>query len=813
MFPIKNLVHEVHRRSLWQVLGIYLAVSWIVIQVVETLTESAGLPDWVPPFALVLLLIGLPIVLATAFVQEGVGGGGPAPASPAPADNLPEGAPEAGFSTSGAQPTTTADRSPAGAAASDPEGAASPPSPAPDNLAAGTGSLDRPSTRPSRITRLLTWRNAITGGVLAFAALGVLVVSYWFMWATGVGPVGSLVAQGVIEENDPIILAAFENATADPLMGDLVTSTLRVDLVESPVIALVEPRSVQNALQRMGREPSELVTADLAQEIAIREGLKATIEGEVRAAGSQVVITAIIRGAAAGESLAAFRVVAEDEARIVAAIDELSQDIRERAGESLRSIRAGEPLENVTTGSLEALRKFTEAEQLTEQGDDRAAMSLLEDAVELDPEFAMAYRRIAVIYANNNLDPERMIDAATRAYELSSRRADRERYLAEAFYHDQVTGDREATIQAYRAVLRSHPDDQAALNNLANEYIGVDDEAAIELYRRANEGPGESNTSNQNLVRVLLKMGRMDEAREAQSRYETRYPADLAAPAFRYWVHFLGGEFDAADSVALDLAREPNATARWQTAAHRRLAATDLFHGRIRDASDHLDDAIRAAAEQGPTAEFFQVMSQAALYVHLDVDPARGMRMLDDAQELLERVPPVARPYLFLSAGASIANQPDRAEAFIEAWEATVPVDYQTDDGRANRTVAEGLLAWRRGDPAGALELVDQGRQDLGCVNCWQFERALVIEDLGAPGEAIAGWEERANAVDLFFYVNATEWPIAYEKLCHLHAEHGETTAAAQYCSRFVDLWADADPELQPRVRAAQQRLDAVTEG
>ena len=73
---IKNLIHEAHLRSLWQVLGIYLAVSWIVIQVVETLTESAGMPDWVPPGALVLLLIGLPVVMATAFVQEGMGGKG-----------------------------------------------------------------------------------------------------------------------------------------------------------------------------------------------------------------------------------------------------------------------------------------------------------------------------------------------------------------------------------------------------------------------------------------------------------------------------------------------------------------------------------------------------------------------------------------------------------------------------------------------------------------------------------------------------------------------------------------------------------------
>ena len=59
MSTFKRLIHEIHRRSLWQVLGIYLVVSWLVFQVVQTLTEGLGLPDWVPPFALILLLIGL----------------------------------------------------------------------------------------------------------------------------------------------------------------------------------------------------------------------------------------------------------------------------------------------------------------------------------------------------------------------------------------------------------------------------------------------------------------------------------------------------------------------------------------------------------------------------------------------------------------------------------------------------------------------------------------------------------------------------------------------------------------------------------
>ena len=81
---MKKVLQEIHDRSLWQVLGIYLAGSWVVLQVVDQLVQSAGLPDWVPSLALVLLLIGLPMVLATAIAQRGISGGSPAAESSAP---------------------------------------------------------------------------------------------------------------------------------------------------------------------------------------------------------------------------------------------------------------------------------------------------------------------------------------------------------------------------------------------------------------------------------------------------------------------------------------------------------------------------------------------------------------------------------------------------------------------------------------------------------------------------------------------------------------------------------------------------------
>jgi hypothetical protein len=71
MARLKQLIREIHRRSLWQIVGVYVVGSWLVLQAVDTLAGALNLPDWAPPFALFLLIIGFPIVLATALVQDG----------------------------------------------------------------------------------------------------------------------------------------------------------------------------------------------------------------------------------------------------------------------------------------------------------------------------------------------------------------------------------------------------------------------------------------------------------------------------------------------------------------------------------------------------------------------------------------------------------------------------------------------------------------------------------------------------------------------------------------------------------------------
>jgi tetratricopeptide (TPR) repeat protein len=321
------------------------------------------------------------------------------------------------------------------------------------------------------------------GGVLSLGGWAGVVVVYMAMRALGIGPVGTLVAAGVLEEQGRIIVADFENRTADSLLGQAVTEAFRVDLAQSPMVTLMDPATVARALERMQRSPEERLTEELAREVAVREGIGAVVAGDVTAVGGRYVLAARVFAPGDGALLAAFRETANDSTEIIEAVDRLSEELRKKVGESLKTIRGSEPLAEVTTGSLDALVKYSGAIVALNQGEVTRAIGLLEEAVELDTAFAMAYRKLGVTALNR---AER-VAALTKAYEHRERLTARERNQTLGTYYTVVRDDEEGAIAAYRAVLETYPYDYVALNNLALIYMDRREYAQAEtLLRRAS---------------------------------------------------------------------------------------------------------------------------------------------------------------------------------------------------------------------------------------------------------------------------------------------------------------------------------------
>src|SRR3990172_1822792 len=172
----------------------------------------------------------------------------------------------------------------------------------------------------------------------------------------GIGPVGTLVASGALDRRDMLLVADFENRTGDSGLATSITEAFRIDLAQSPVVRLMDQSGITQVLRRMNREPRTRLDLALAQEIAEREGVKAVVVGDIGTLGRGYVVSARLLSAAEGTELVALRETAGDDAGIIGAVDRLSKSLRERIGESLRSIRAHDPLDNVTHRALAALK-------------------------------------------------------------------------------------------------------------------------------------------------------------------------------------------------------------------------------------------------------------------------------------------------------------------------------------------------------------------------------------------------------------------------------------------------------------------------
>lgn len=794
MSYLKRLVHEVHRRSIWQVLGIYLGGSWLALQVVQYVTDHVALPGWVPAFALVLLVIGLPVVLATAVVQEGLPGSGQRARR---ADDA------AAAGEAGEERAARADASPRTSDGPTGSGGES-----------GQGDPGRPSAsapeaspEPAGARRLLTWRNALLGGGTAFALLGMATAGFFVSRATGVGPAATLVAKGVIEERDPIILADFRNLTADSLMGDVVGEALRIDLGQSSVVSLADESYLRDVLRRMERPPDTTLTLPLATEIAQREGLKAVLAGEIGTLGGGYVLTAHLNAATDGRVLAAFRESARDSTKLIDAVDALSRDIREKVGESLRSVQAAPRLADVTTSSLTALRKYSRAVRAIDvDGQIELGMGLLREAVAADSDFAMAWRKIGVTAPRQ----DDRVAALHRAYLLRDRLTEPERLLTEAAYWSEVANDDDRAIRTYEQLLDAHPDNIYGLNNLGELYAGRRRYGdAARLYARAL-GVQEYPWLYMRLARVRFEAGEDAAADSALRAGQAAFPS---APDLRWELPFLmavdRGEWEALDSIGGAWV-EGVAGAGWRLEgeAHAMVAMSELARGRIAEGSADLRRAIRQVERVFPAAAIFPRIMQVHVVATLEGDTARARSLLSraEADAPVDSLPPSQRPYgPFAEAEARIGSVA-RARRWLERWKREVPAELRPDYEHTQRDV-EVVAALREGKPRRTLELLADAEPSDGDQGMRRLRAARAYEALGMPDSAALAYAEAVRTRELQPKPDLAD---VLERLGDLEVQLGRPAEAAKYYGRFLELWRDADPELEPRVARVRGRLDSL---
>jgi serine/threonine-protein kinase len=727
-----------------RVIAAFAAASVATLAVVWVAVQQLGLPDWVFYGAIILLILGLPIILATGY-----------------------------FERKRAQ-------------------------------ARATGRIIPPDV--SGVHRLFTWQKAIRGGFIAFATLGVVSAGYTAMRLMGIGPAGTLMASGKLLGNSQIIVADFVNRTTDTTLGQTLTEAFRIDLAQSRAMRIMSSSAMSEALSRMQKPAGTLVTAAVAQEMATREGSKAIITGEVSAAGRNYVLVARVLDPN-GQELVALREVSPDDAGIVAAVDRLSSKLRERIGESLRTIRAGAPLARVTTSSLEALRYYSEGSRLGTIEQDAEAIGQLRQALAIDSTFAMAWRKLAVVLGNSGSGSwEEIAYATTKAYQLRDRLPEGEREATSAFYHGYVDRDGAKVETAYQRMLVLDSLDQIALYNLA--MLNSATERCAESEALARRGAANGLQMFTPLFFALTCAGDFDGLR----REFARLGPDSLLPRYsryRAWSRAIEvPDSQAAAAWSRIVTTEANSGRQLQNL--QLFSSLEATRGRLASSAQQGLGAMVEAERQGNRGS---ALSWAAEMIRarlvLTGDTARAA---DDLAKALQRnplatIPLRDQPIPVLAAVYALLGQPAKARTMLDDFDARVGTGYAKADYDWWRARAAIDIAERR--PADAVAVLRAMQTEGGLGWPAEYQLAVALDGAGQPDSAIVHYERAAAPRGTLTKLTDDAWGRApsLKRLAELYEARGDKEKALENYGKFVALWKDADPVLQPQVKDVKARM------
>ena len=257
---------------------------------------------------------------------------------------------------------------------------------------------------PGQLKKTSIWKIAIPVAVLLVA-----VAAGFFFYSR---------RSAKLTEKDSILLADFVNTTGDSVFDGTLKQALAVQLEQSPYLNILPQSRIQQALRFMGRSPDERLTSDVAREICLREGIRAMLTGSISGLGTHFVIDLNAVNAQTGDSLGRAQVEAESKEQVLKSLDQAASDLRQKLGESLGSVQKfATPLEQATTSSLEALQAFTLGQAEHSKLEDEKAIPHLKRAIELDPNFAMAYATLGVVYGNltQNKQQQRQLEQGVRS--------------------------------------------------------------------------------------------------------------------------------------------------------------------------------------------------------------------------------------------------------------------------------------------------------------------------------------------------------------------------------------------------------------
>ncbi len=741
-------------------LAVYAGAFVIVAVLAKAAIVGIGLPDWVFAGSLIVMALGLPVVLWTGYVQR------------------------VARRAATATPTFT----PGGT----------------QSVVQGTM-----ATMALKAAPKMSWYRTARGGMYAMGAFVALIAIAMGMRAADIGPFATL--RGRLGNNSSLILTDFRTQNADSTLGRVVSDAIRAGLNGSSAFTLTPPAAIVAALRRMKLEPTTRVDSAIARDLAVRNGIKAYVDGEITGVtGGYIVAVRLVR-ADSGVELASFRETGDGPRGLIDAADKLARALRSEAGESLRDVNSTPPLHQATTASLEALRKYSEAARMNSLGRGDSAQRLAREAVTIDSTFATAWSLLGAALSNGN-QPRSAIDSAlTQAFRWRDRVGAQERDGIAARYYALGPGrDRSKAAEAYDAISAKTDSAYGAVNRgeMLRTMRRFDEAETLNLAALRRDPTTAIPLGN--ATELQINLGKFKEA-EATSVALAKLNSGYGASR-RLFLNYARNDVAEVQRVADSLR---NAKETFGNAVAASLA---LRGGRVREA-----EAIRAALD-GPDA---QLPPAAAIVRALVEASTRGPSpavianlAASVAPDRFAGIALVDRPYLGAATAFARAGRPADANAMIARYRAQVTDTAFRREREADLHTALAEIALAEGKAQEAVTEFLRG--DMGydgqpaneCAPCRPFNLGRAYDAAGQADSAIANFEQ---------YLTTPFWrnwepaldpirrPAIHERLGQLYEAKGNAQKAAEHYGKFVELWKNADPELQPRVKVARERLAKLT--
>jgi len=648
------------------------------------------------------------------------------------------------------------------------------------------------STAPPAEGRGSSAFHRLTTGKPKYLSIGVVVLA--------IATIATLVYRSharALTDKDSVLIADFANTTGDPVFDGSLKTALSADLQQSPFLNVVSEQKVKQTLKLMGRSAEERLTSDVAREICQRAGIKAMITGSVAGFGNQYLITVSAIDVASGDTLSQIEQRAKGKEAVLDALGKAASDLRGKLGESLASIhRFDKPLEQVTTGSLEALKAFTLGEQRHGNNDEAASIPFYERAVELDPNFATAYVKLGVVYGNMG-QSERAEELVKKGFDLRDRASEREKLYIAALYYDK-TGQVEKAIETYELYKQSFPRDAIAyLNEGVTLSIAGQPEKDLESTQQASRIDPDLSNAYSNMAWTYMTLGRFDEAKAVLAQEAERKLGGTGLHGYASHLAFLVGD-SAAQAREEDLAaKDPS----WQIFIGRRNAMKAFSEGRLQQGNETLAKA-RDIAEQHKYPELVATawLDEAwagCLYGRSAPSAAAAEKGLAASRGPDE---------LFAAARVlAVCGDDKKAAALAAQLGKDRPLDTLMQTIGISQVKA--LIEIRHGNGAAAVDLLKSAATYDRMEEWIHIARGQAYLAAKRPSDAVQEFKRVLSRKDWPRFTSS--FPLAQLGTARAYAQQGDTANAKHAYQDLFATWKNADPYL-PVVEQAKSEYSKL---